>query len=903
MISIRNEIIENIKLCTEKMDSFNNNQYSANKVAEKFKISRSSSSQYLNDLYKENYLIKIQTRPVLFYHKEALEKKYGFKFSTLCFLSIGEINSYIYNNQRVKYNFEDVIGLYGSLKDIIDKFKASVRYPPQGLPILIMGEKGTWKRTITYSIYKYAKSEALISENAKLIIIDVAELSDKDNIITIIFGKEGDRGNQCELVKSNNGIICIRNAQLLSNKIIKKIVECFNQEKEENHSNVSSNSNARLIMEANIEKKNINNFILDSIPIVCFMPSLYERYNEEKEAFIYRFFQNESHKIGKEIVISTNVIKKLLLYKFPGNIDELKKIIKITCAKANTENDTTSIIKIYSYHLPINIVSIDNADYTNELKFINISKYQPGQENEQVEKIFGVMLNSYENKSSIDTFSTDMKQYIYQYFDYMKFNKKMEPKQIRNLEYSISEIIESVFEIYNVNEPTNFTSLISKSIFFVKEYKSFVNIWSEMNQKKVQQLSLYIQQLFSNEYEIIEKINAYVYDLLGIKLDEMNNIIYTIYLSEYTKGIAKKKCLGIIVAHGYLTATSIADAVNTMIGKNVFSAIDMPLNTKTSEIVEKIKKYLVRVVTKNDLLVMVDMGSLQDIGTCLKEFLQSDIGIINNVSTGSALEAGILIMQDESLSSVLEKVVNDSKSSYKFIKNTNKKPCIIITSENGLNTARRISELFIHSLPRIIDVDILIRDYFDLLNNFKSENSIEDKDVMFIFGVSNPSVPEIPFVSLENIMSMNKSDELYADFSTYLTTGEINDFKKNLMKNFSLENIIRHITILEPNKLIEFVSESIETLQRLLDTNFSNQISMGLYVHISCLIERLVKKETLEYGNVSKFEEKHKDFITYVKISFSNIFTNYGIDLPISEISYLYDYISMDSTNSLQGEK
>ena len=41
-----------------------------------FNISRSVTSQYLNELYKEGELIKINSRPVYFLDKKAIEKSY-----------------------------------------------------------------------------------------------------------------------------------------------------------------------------------------------------------------------------------------------------------------------------------------------------------------------------------------------------------------------------------------------------------------------------------------------------------------------------------------------------------------------------------------------------------------------------------------------------------------------------------------------------------------------------------------------------------------------------------------------------------------------------------------------------------------------------------------------------------
>ena len=50
----------------------NRHHYSSAYIADKFVISRSLSSHYLNDLYKEGELIKVNERPVLYLHKDIL---------------------------------------------------------------------------------------------------------------------------------------------------------------------------------------------------------------------------------------------------------------------------------------------------------------------------------------------------------------------------------------------------------------------------------------------------------------------------------------------------------------------------------------------------------------------------------------------------------------------------------------------------------------------------------------------------------------------------------------------------------------------------------------------------------------------------------------------------------------
>lgn len=70
---------------------------------------------------------------------------------------------------------------------------------------------------------------------------------------------------------------------------------------------------------------------------------------------------------------------------------------------------------------------------------------------------------------------------------------------------------------------------------------------------------------------------------------------------------------------------------------------------------------------------------------------------------------------------------------------------------------------------------------------------------------------------------------------------------------------------------------------------------MGAVLHISCLIERLVKKEEIKsYRDLERFCEEHRDFVALARRCFANIAEQYRINLPDSEIGYIYDYISHD---------
>ena len=158
-------------------------------------------------------------------------------------------------------------------------------------------------------------------------------------------------------------------------------------------------------------------------------------------------------------------------------------------------------------------------------------------------------------------------------------------------------------------------------------------------------------------------------------------------------------------------------------------------------------------------------------------------------------------------------------------------------------------------------------------------------------------------ISLEDIISMNSAEKLTNIFSEYLDEEQMEIFNQNLVKNFSLQNVVESITILNPDKLLDEVEQAVGRLQKITGRKIAGRIMIGLYVHLCCLVERLVTKTPIDnYQDLEEFEQKHADFIRQVRDSFQDISRHYRVALPVSEIAYIYDYMHLNSKNKLSGQ-
>ena len=88
------------------------------------------------------------------------------------------------------------------------------------------------------------------------------------------------------------------------------------------------------------------------------------------------------------------------------------------------------------------------------------------------------------------------------------------------------------------------------------------------------------------------------------------------------------------------------------------------------------------------------------------------------------------------------------------------------------------------------------------------------------------------------------------------------------------------------------MTAALDQLQELMGLSLSNSTCVGLYIHICCLIERLVTHTSIEnYPHIDDFMERHEDFICMAKQCFQNVERYYSVEIIPEEMAYIYEYI------------
>ncbi|MEF2782690.1 sigma 54-interacting transcriptional regulator [Erysipelotrichaceae bacterium HCN-30851] len=886
-------------------------------IADQLHVSRNMISQYLNEFFNDGLFLKINTRPVLFLDSTTLEEKYHIHIPNNVYASIDAFQEMLRLEQNK--DFENLIGYDNSLQSVVDTCKATISYPPKGLPFLLYGPTGTGKSLIASTTYEYAVHKGFIEKDKPFLILNCSEYANNPELLSAnLFGHRkgaftgADKDNPGLLKLAEDGILFLDEVHCLKAECQEKLFLFMDKGM---YHMVGDNehwyqSNARLIFATTEDpKKCLLKTLLRRIPMIVTVPSLQERGMQERLQLIYTIFKQESKRLNKQIAITNTVYNTLATSDFPGNIGDLKNCIQASCVHAYykcTPTDTKIIVD--SFDLPSNLVQLDISDrkgimeaqaavldLEDLLHFVGNERLQGRLNNQILENFSNLSLG----KCGYASFLDACYKALDNYYDQIMFkNDWKHNASFVYIQTILKQILNIVSDRYglrlNNNDVITMTTYLHDYTRFTVELKNY----NEHRKDEICALKELLDNRLHREYMISLDIAESLHANVDLQLDDIALCILTLYLKKFNRASDWNKRLGLILTHGYSTASSIADAANRFLDQYIFDAIDMPMNVTNAQIVEQIQTHLAKIGDFEEMVLLVDMGSLEDIYKAIVQVRNVNIGIMNNVSTKMALEVGNGIRLGKPLEEIFKIVSEHGMPTYHIISHRHKDPLILCSCASGLGTAERLKRILEDSLPKQKDIKILTYDYNTLIEKRLNTSFFDNYEIICIVGTLNPNIEEVPFIPLEDLIINVTMDKLHQYFQNYLDIEEIKTFKNNILKNFSLTNLITTLTILNPGILLEHVATALDQLQERMGVSLSNATCVGMYVHICCLIERLVTHASIDnYPHIDNFMEQHQDFIDLVKQCFQNVERYYSVEITPQEMAYMYEYIENNEEN------
>ena len=865
-------------------------------IAEELELRRNVVSQYLNELVDEKKAIKSKTRPVLFTYIDSNEK----------------VNSSGNDGEDI---FRELVGYNGSLKTAVKQCKSAAFYPSKDMSVLLTGPSGVGKSFIANLLHKYAEQRGRIEEGAPFIVFNCADYADNPELLSAnLFGyKKGaftgaDKDHIGSLELADGGYLFLDEVHRLSPEGQEKLFVFMDKGlfKRVGESKAERKANVRFIFATTESpEETLLETFTRRIPLVVNIPKLVDRPIDERLTMIYKFFSSESKEIHKDIKVSKDVINYILSQKKAGNIGSLKNLIKLCCAWSYKDQQDEDIITIGKGYLK----DLEGVERNNVKQFFYDDFMYISSEGQGIKEIHTISNDNFIRINEIIYEVEEvLNEYIQNKVSLEELKKKINIELNRSLGLMVYEessnegndLIESLYldtvtntlkaveGTYGIKYYGNTSKIITKILLYFKNNNLDVLSSSSFNSIKI--IRAIVAKKLSKASIVAEKLIRNLESNLDYKLDPRIELIILMYFFAMMSN-ESTQINAIIVAHGYSTASSIASVANQMFEQFIFEAFDMPVDMSPIEVKNQIKQYISGIDTSKGTIILVDMGSLVNIDRDLKDVIEGDLGIINNITTNIALDIAGRIINGQDVRSMIEGIEKNNVLSCKYIEGKKKKKAILTTCISGIGTAVKLKKL-IRECIGSADIEVKEYEYSKLSLMGKEDKIFSDYDVRLIISTTKIDIDGAECLLLQDLMS-GDSDDIFVNALKEITLDKnIDMIRQDLVKMFSMENLVSRMTILNPGKIINEVEDIIINYERILGIIFCSELKMTLYIHVSILIERLMIKQGLEFELGERdYEEKNNKFIEITNKIFNPLLREYNLSITTKEISIIQTII------------
>lgn len=884
----QSEIIAYLESITRQLRYDKLSAFTASSIADKVSVSRNLASQYLNDYVRTGDVVKAGVRPVYFFHRRALERFLQAKLPDAVFASLQDL--FKHGLEGRFRDFQKAIGCDRSLGPVIEQCKAALCYPQHGLPLLLVGESGVGKTYLAHLAFEYGKNAGVIDSAARLQEIDCSTWA----------GDSAGFTKLCQNIQSLGfaanepvGMVLFIGVESLQPTALDSLIGLVGRAQSAD----AQMSRCRIVMTANlVSDSSLLKKLMRRTPIIAQVPALRDRTSEERELLALSFLRSEGRRLGVDVHISRIAFQCLVEADFEDNVAELKRCITNCCASAFL-NHEDGFIDIHLYQLPTSVIAASSSvATTDDNALIDITHGADDADADASIKLFSSLFEAcaaYE-QGDIDSEALDKEcvQLVHAYEDDVLFGNTFNMAKASAYELVLAPLVDDANVSHGVLLSRKIVRLLARQLCVQQWTGAKLSAWRVAHLKDAEGLLATVQGHSGFASAIADQIRAKVAKTLGIELDTFSSILLLACVRDQVATQSGRRALGIVLSHGYSTATSIADTANRILHARVYEAIDMPYDQQIGDIVGSLQQIVDQFRYCREIAILVDMGSLEEIYTSLRGLSSATIVVANNVSTGLAVEVGTYLLNGGDLGQGLAETVDVCRPSYRLIEPKVQADAVIFVSESGVDAAEKIRLLIEQSLPESFPAATLSRDYLQLAKNGAQDDAFTRFAVCAIIGTSDPHVTEVPYISLESIIAGDGLGLMMSVFGRWLDASALEEFTRRLIKKMTLENVIRSITILNPEVLFNEIESAVIQLQNLLDKRVEGNVLIGLYVHLCCLVERLVTRTPIEsYADIDMFEREHRDFLEAFRQSFSGIARHYRIEVPTSEAAYVFDYL------------
>ena len=560
----------------------------AEEIAYRLQSDRSNISRDLNRLHKEQRCYKEKTRPVRFFPcTRKRVPKTGVPKETP---KMVDMDKFLKRNP--------------SLFHQIEQGKAAILYPGDGMHMLLLGETGVGKSLFADLLHKYGIQSGKLAEASPFIQFNCADYAHNPQLLmSQLFGHvkgayTGAETNKTGLLeKANGGILFldeihrlpIEGQEMLFTYIDRGVFRRLGESEKDHHTNV-------LIIGATTEKKDtlLKTFIR-RLPIIIDLPSLRERSIEERHQLFDTFVQQEVDQLGVPMYFSKNALKAFLHYKCELNIGQFKADIRIAFAKSYAR-----FLAVKEDYLRVS--SKDLPDYIRAGLLSNAAHRQMWSKYEGTNRQAIQYLPS---TATVTEVSVPSESTIYREMNTRYRELEQNKASAEEIQKAMEHDLKTYFKLTGEKEQLfcnkeNLIALVP------------VNIIKEL-EKILRHVTIKTGKVVSDK--VFQMMAIHIYNL--VKRSQQDHVI----------------------AHGSGIASALCDTANQLLNHEGAIGINARLDEEPQQVFERLVRYIKNHQITDDILLLVDMGSLTTFAGELEKLFPLKAKSIPLVSTMHVLEA------------------------------------------------------------------------------------------------------------------------------------------------------------------------------------------------------------------------------------------------------------------------
>ncbi|MDR3174206.1 MAG: sigma 54-interacting transcriptional regulator [Treponema sp.] len=894
-----------------------NGPVSASELAERLGLSRANVSSDLNQLCQEGIASKSGTKPVFYSAVQASslsarmprtgeEKSEGPRLAVK-----SDLDRFLEENHSLFHG--------GELA------KAAVLYPPHGMHILLLGETGVGKSMFARMIFDYAVYRGRIRDPHSFVPFNCADYANNPELLVgQLFGvlKGAYTGADHEraglLDQADGGILFLDEIHRLPPEGQEMLFTYMDRGVYRRLGETENTRSVRTMLicatTENPESSLLKSFVR-RIPLRITIPNLEERSLEERLNLIKHFFILESQRLSNPIHVSINSIRALLGYDCPNNIGGLKADIQLLCARAYSDYlaQKKDTIVITSFALPPNIRQGVFAE-KNRRKLWNILN--------SINSRFIV----FDETASSATFGNQWpSSSIYELID----SRTREMNRIGASQDQVDEVIGSLiaeyYNQYSKNVPSaggmgletivdaeiiatvdkvleKVSALLGRSLGHNIRQGLSLHL-SSMIRRMEQGLPIvnprlrYIQEQWPEVFKAACAGAALVEDDFNIRLppDEIG-FMSMFFIPDDLLMVSRSMVQVIVIAHGRGIASGMAETANAFLGFDIIKGFDVPLDERKSESYLRIKEYLKSRADLRDLFLLIDMGSLESYGLELERELGIRTKTLPLASTFHVLEAGRKASLGYSLEDIYEEVravagrMLNRRRSFKAAKENGRETVYLLTvCTTGEGSARVLGDFLAGKLDlkqgfcQIVPLQLVqgegLSGHVELL---KEQGRIIAVVSAFDTGV-RASHFQLSFCmtdrGIKEIQACIDGEELFAQVS---------------------RNLQETLDSLKDPSIYQEIRRTLERTGRILKAEMDLDMTIGMFCHISCMIDRLLRGgQTEAFPGREEWMRKYPQEIELVRQECESLAAVCDVQIPLDEVCYLLMFYKREGAPNL----